>query len=222
MKFRFVDILVSGASLIVILCLAYGASFLLTSAFTVPLEYRGILVIFSFFVCLSSFTLFFIRIVRFCFPMKEGVFNLEEGGEITIWKLQGFMYLFNLGILMNTYLIPVNIRWLVYNLCGATISSNVMIGGKIIDPMLVEIGEYSILGEDAVVTCHAIEGNTLTLKKIKIGKNVTVGVKAVILPGVDIGNHAVIACGAVVAKDTKIGPYEVWGGMPARKIGERK
>ena len=34
-----------------------------------------------------------------------------------------------------------------------------------------------------------------------------------------IGNGAVVAAGAVVTKD--IPPYEVWGGVPARKIKDR-
>jgi maltose O-acetyltransferase len=40
-----------------------------------------------------------------------------------------------------------------------------------------------------------------------------------VLPGVTIGRGAVVAAGAVVAKD--VAPYAVVGGMPARVIGER-
>lgn len=43
--------------------------------------------------------------------------------------------------------------------------------------------------------------------------------RAIVLPGVTIGEGAVIAAGAVVTKD--VAPYEIVGGIPAAKIGER-
>lgn len=42
---------------------------------------------------------------------------------------------------------------------------------------------------------------------------------ATILPGVEIGEGAVVATGAVVTKD--VAPYSIVGGVPAKKIGER-
>jgi len=43
---------------------------------------------------------------------------------------------------------------------------------------------------------------------------------AIILPGVKIGEGAVVASGAVVTSDVE--PYSIVGGVPAKKIGERK
>lgn len=40
------------------------------------------------------------------------------------------------------------------------------------------------------------------------------------MPGVHIGRGAVIAAGAVVSKD--VPELEIWGGVPAHKIGMRK
>ena len=40
-----------------------------------------------------------------------------------------------------------------------------------------------------------------------------------ILSGIIIGDGAIIACGAVVTKN--IPPYEIWGGVPAKKIKNR-
>lgn len=51
---------------------------------------------------------------------------------------------------------------------------------------------------------------------IVIGDNVWIGDKATILPGVTIGDGAVIAANAVVTKD--VPPYSVVGGNPARII----
>ena len=52
-----------------------------------------------------------------------------------------------------------------------------------------------------------------------IGNDVWIGVRAVILDGVHIGDGAVIAAGAVVTKDVE--PFTLVGGVPARVIGER-
>jgi acetyltransferase-like isoleucine patch superfamily enzyme len=46
-----------------------------------------------------------------------------------------------------------------------------------------------------------------------------VATNAVVLPGVHIGEGAIIAAGGVVTKD--VPAWEIWGGVPARKIGER-
>jgi acetyltransferase-like isoleucine patch superfamily enzyme len=46
-----------------------------------------------------------------------------------------------------------------------------------------------------------------------------IGTGAIILPGVRIGEGAIIGAGAVVTCD--IPPYEVWAGVPARRIRKR-
>jgi len=55
--------------------------------------------------------------------------------------------------------------------------------------------------------------------KVKIKKDVLVGCNVTILKGVTIGRGAIIAAGAVVDKD--VPPYEIFGGVPAKKISQR-
>ena len=61
---------------------------------------------------------------------------------------------------------------------------------------------------------------TADFKPIHIGHHCWIGTGATILQGVHIGNGAVIAAGAVVTKD--VPSYEVWGGVPAKFIRQRK
>ncbi len=54
----------------------------------------------------------------------------------------------------------------------------------------------------------------------RIGKNASVLAGAIILGGVTLHEGAIAAAGSVVTHD--IPPYEIWAGVPARKMAERK
>ena len=54
---------------------------------------------------------------------------------------------------------------------------------------------------------------------IALEDDVWLGANVVVLKGVRIGRGAIVAAGAVVTKP--IARHEIWGGVPARKIGER-
>ena len=57
---------------------------------------------------------------------------------------------------------------------------------------------------------------TLVTKPVHVGRNVWIGAGATILPGVSIGENAIIAAGAVVSKDVEANM--IVGGVPARPI----
>jgi maltose O-acetyltransferase len=52
-----------------------------------------------------------------------------------------------------------------------------------------------------------------------IGNRVWIACRAIVLPGISIGDGAIIAASAVVTKNVE--PYSIVAGNPARKIGER-
>lgn len=56
--------------------------------------------------------------------------------------------------------------------------------------------------------------------RVEIDNHVWISTNAIIMPGVKIGEGAVIAAGAIVTKD--VSPYTIMGGVPAKKIGERE
>jgi acetyltransferase-like isoleucine patch superfamily enzyme len=56
-------------------------------------------------------------------------------------------------------------------------------------------------------------------KSIYIGNDVWLGANVLIMPGVCIADGAVVLPGSVVSSD--IGPYEIFGGIPARMVSKR-
>ena len=70
----------------------------------------------------------------------------------------------------------------------------------------IEIGDYVSVGHH--VTIHGAHVHDYAL----------IGMGSTLLDDAVIGEGAIIAAGALVLKGTKVGPYEVWGGVPAKFI----
>ena len=56
-------------------------------------------------------------------------------------------------------------------------------------------------------------------KPINLGNDVWVGHNVIVLSGVNVGDGAILAAGAVVTKD--VAPYSIVGGNPAKEIRKR-
>lgn len=67
-------------------------------------------------------------------------------------------------------------------------------------------------------TNRRIDEQGISTNPVMIGDDVWIGANAVILPGVTIGRHVVVAAGAVVTKD--VPEYSVVAGVPAKVIKE--
>lgn len=62
------------------------------------------------------------------------------------------------------------------------------------------------------------QGN-MSSEAITIGNDVWIGRRAIFMPGVSIGDHCIVAAGAVVTKSFP--PYSVLGGVPAKCLKKR-
>ena len=89
----------------------------------------------------------------------------------------------------------------------------------------VEIGHHVNLAQGITVTAlnhnfsdtnRRIDEQGVSPNPVTIEDDVWVGANAVILPGVTIGNHCVVAAGAVVTKD--VPPHSLVAGVPAKVI----
>ena len=63
-----------------------------------------------------------------------------------------------------------------------------------------------------------IEGRGVEVKPVHIGRNVWIGRAAIVLPGVSIGDHSVVAAGSVVTRS--VPERALVGGNPARQLKE--
>lgn len=77
---------------------------------------------------------------------------------------------------------------------------------------------FNVLHTDFPAARNVV-GHPSTKGDVTIGHDVWIGKGATILSGVTIGDGAVIAAESVVSKD--VGPYEIWGGNPARLLKKR-
>jgi acetyltransferase-like isoleucine patch superfamily enzyme len=82
--------------------------------------------------------------------------------------------------------------------------------------------DVSIGPEAAILTlAHDPQSSEFANKggEVVIGNHVWIAYSATILPGVSIGDGAIVAAGAVVSRNVE--PYAIVAGVPATKIGER-
>lgn len=95
------------------------------------------------------------------------------------------------------------------------------IGGQL------EIGEGCLLAPGCFITDHnhglapdaPIWSQPCELRQVRIGAGAWLGARAVVLPGVTVGEGAVVAAGAVVTRDVE--PMTIVGGVPARPLRKR-
>lgn len=119
----------------------------------------------------------------------------------------------------------VNTKIMVYDNASLYIGDNVGISTTcIVCRKEIKIGNYTKIGAGCMIT----DSNHHSLDYIKrqsddfhdakcapvnIGSNVFIGMRSIILKGVNIGDKSIVAAGSVVSRD--IPKDEIWGGNPA-------
>lgn len=120
-------------------------------------------------------------------------------------------------------------------ICACNGQAQIDIGGRttIGDYGYIYASEHISIGSNVLIApfCYLVDGNhgtmraqpirdqELTTSPITIGDDVWLGANVTVLPGIAIARGAIIAAGSVVTKS--VPEYEIWGGIPAAKIGER-
>jgi acetyltransferase-like isoleucine patch superfamily enzyme len=139
-------------------------------------------------------------------------------------------------------------KWLYRNIFQVTFSGgNIVIHGRceIRDPWNLRIGSGSIIGDSCILDArygitigenvnlfsgvwvwtaqHDPNSPTFSCESscgpVAIGDRAWISSRTTILPDVRIGEASVIAAGAVMVKSAE--PYTIYGGIPAKQIGNR-
>lgn len=173
--------------------------------------------------------------------------NSKQIFQKVIIRIKTIFLEFWLMVLRFVGYIPIHsIRKIFYIASGIDMpfSSTIHIGANFFNPSNITIGNDTIIGDHCFMDGRAkltigshvgIASQVLiyndehninsdnyenSFGPVEIGDYVFIGPRSIILPNIKIGKGAVVAAGAVVTKD--IPEFEVWGGVPAQKISDRK
>ena len=172
---------------------------------------------------------------------REGA---EKNAERDAYANELFQEAVRIGMELNTkYHTPEELREIMGRLIGKQVDrsfrmfppfytdfgKNITIGKDVFinsgchfqDQGGIEIGDGALIGHNVVLATINHDLNPKENRKnhyaaIKIGAHVWIGSNATILPGVTIGDYAVVAAGAVVTQD--VPAMTVVGGVPARVL----
>ncbi len=101
-------------------------------------------------------------------------------------------------------------------------------GATLVAMTRIGVGSRTLIGAEAMILdsdFHPLDSAQRRIHEtagaksaaVQIGKEVFIGARAIILKGVNIGDGAVIAAGAVVSRDVAAG--DIVAGNPARVVG---
>ncbi|AJH20863.1 MULTISPECIES: acyltransferase [Bacillus] len=99
---------------------------------------------------------------------------------------------------------------------GKKTSFALMVMPDIMFPEKITVGENSIIGYNTTLLAHEYLIREYRLGEIVIGNEVMIGANTTILPGVTIGDGAIVSAGTLVHKDVPGGAFV--GGNPMRII----
>ena len=117
------------------------------------------------------------------------------------------------------FVTPSPFAQLYYRLMGMKIGRNVTINSTAIaDPSLIEMADGVTIGGSASVMAHYAQGGYLVIAPVRLGSGATIGLRAIVMGGVEVGEKARVLAGSFVLPNTRIPAGETWAGIPARRV----
>lgn len=99
---------------------------------------------------------------------------------------------------------------------GHQTSFALMVMPDIMFPEKITVGKNSIIGYNTTILAHEYLIKEYRIGDVMIGDEVMIGANTTILPGISIGNHAIVSAGTLVHKDVPEGSFV--GGNPMKVI----
>lgn len=111
-------------------------------------------------------------------------------------------------------------NWIYRRILGMKVGKHaafaLMVMVDVFFPERITVGDNTIIGYNTTILTHEYLIKEYRLGDVRIGSNVMIGANSTILPGVTIGDHAVISAGSLVHKD--VPAHAFVGGNPIREI----
>lgn len=139
---------------------------------------------------------------------KRSLVRIGKGAEIKDYVI---IRTYENPVAIGDY-VQINPFTVIYGGSGVQIGNNVMIAPH----CMIAAGDHDFRQTEKPIR---FAGN-ISKGPIIIEDNVWIGANCTITDGVRIGKDAVVAANSVVTRDVE--PYDIVGGVPARKIGNRK
>jgi acetyltransferase-like isoleucine patch superfamily enzyme len=83
------------------------------------------------------------------------------------------------------------------------------------DPCMLSIGEDAVIGGSVHLFAHYAGGGHLIIAPTVVGARATIGEKATLMGDVQVGEGATVLPHSVLLPGSRVGPGEIWGGVPA-------
>ncbi|MBS4223057.1 acyltransferase [Lederbergia citrea] len=99
---------------------------------------------------------------------------------------------------------------------GEETSVALMVMLDVMFPEKISIGRNTVIGYNTTILAHEYLIKEYRLGNVEIGNEVMIGANSTILPGIKIGDHAIVSAGTLVHKDVPAGAFV--GGNPMRII----
>jgi acetyltransferase-like isoleucine patch superfamily enzyme len=116
------------------------------------------------------------------------------------------------------WITPTPFNLFFYRQMGMKVGKRVEINSSnISDAGYITLEDNVMIGGSATIIAHYAVGGFLIISPVIIRKGATIGLRAVIMGGVDIGENAKVLPGSVVLPKTVIPAGETWVGVPAKK-----
>ncbi|MBS4174042.1 acyltransferase [Bacillus sp. FJAT-49736] len=99
---------------------------------------------------------------------------------------------------------------------GSQTSFALMVMLDVMFPEKISVGKNTVIGYNTTILAHEYLIKEYRLGKVEIGSEVMIGANSTILPGVKIGDGAIISAGTLIHKDVPAGAFV--GGNPMKVI----
>jgi len=145
-----------------------------------------------------------------------------RGSAVTLAALRWYVHCTMTLVVRYSFLefvTPSPFSQMYYRLMGMRIGREVTLNSTAIaDPSLIAIGDRATIGGSANILAHYAQGGYLVIAPVKIGAGATIGMRAIVMGGVEVGEKAKVLANSFVLPNTKIPAGESWAGIPAQRI----